>query len=179
MLASLPGAQGGEVNVYEIKVDASHAIVEFVLEGLVRLDEMNRFVAELQQATVSLRGRRIRIKADVRAMKPAAPEVAEMIRGVQEFGIKSGVERVAEIVESDTVALQLNRVARDSGTHKILRRFWDEDSARDWLIHGDAPNRGEAGMPSSTRNGSSSAPVSAKTTPSSPPVSSKAGRGER
>lgn len=95
--------------MYEIKVDPSHAIIEFVLMGLVRMDEMNRFVAELQEATTSLKGRQIKIKADLRAMKPAAPEVAEMIRGVQEFGIKSGVRRVAEIVESDTVALQLNR----------------------------------------------------------------------
>jgi hypothetical protein len=47
------------------------------------------------------------------------------------------VKRVAEIVESDVVALQLNRVARGSGTDKILRRFWDEDSAREWLLHGD------------------------------------------
>jgi hypothetical protein len=134
--------------MYEIKIDRAHAIVEFVLEGLVRMDEMNKFVAELQEATLGLRGRQIKIKADVRAMKPAAPEVAEMIRGVQEFGIKSGVKRVAEIVESDTVALQLNRVARDSGTDKILRRFWDEESARDWLIHGDGPRSGPRSDPS-------------------------------
>jgi hypothetical protein len=127
--------------MYEIKVDHLHAIIDFTLEGLVRMEEMNQFVEELQQATMSLKGRDIKIKADVRAMRPAAPEVAEKIRAVQEFGIKSGVRRVAEIVESDTVALQLNRVAKDSGTDKILRRFWDEDSAREWLIHGDAPAR--------------------------------------
>jgi hypothetical protein len=125
--------------MYEVKVDRAFGIVEFVLEGLVNMDEMNRFVAELQEATRSLQGRQIKIKADVRALKPAAPQVAEMIKGVQEFGLKSGVKRVAEIVESDTVALQLNRVARESGTDKILRRFWDDESAREWLVHGDAP----------------------------------------
>ena len=60
---------------------------------------------------------------------------------MQEFGLKNGVKRVAEIVESDIVALQLNRVARESGTDKILRRFWEEESAREWLIYGD---RGDA-----------------------------------
>jgi hypothetical protein len=125
--------------MFEIKIDPHHAIIDFVLEGLIRMEEMNDFVAKLQEATRSLQGRPIKIKADLRAMKPAAPEVADMIRGVQEFGLKSGVKRVAEIVESDLVALQLNRVAKDSGTDKILRRFWEEESARDWLIHGDGP----------------------------------------
>ena len=142
--------------MFEVKVDQAHAIVEFTLEGLVRMEEMQLFVRDLQAATLSLVGREIKIKADLRAMKPAAPEVAEMIRGVQEFGIKSGVKRVAEIVESDTVALQLNRVAHESGTDKILRRFWEEDSAREWLINGDGPT--------------SSAP-SGRGRPSGPPTS--------
>ena len=142
--------------MFEIKVDSTHAIVEFTLEGLVRMEEMQQFVRELQAATLSVVGREIKIKADLRAMKPAAPEVAEMIRGVQEFGIKSGVKRVAEIVESDTVALQLNRVAHESGTDKILRRFWEEDSAREWLVNGDGP---KSGVPSS-KAPSSGAPSS-------------------
>ena len=66
-----------------------------------------------------------------------AAEVADKIKAVQEFGLQNGVKRVAEIVESDLVALQLNRVARESGTDKILRRFWEDDSAFDWLVHGD------------------------------------------
>jgi len=127
--------------MYKISVDRAHAIVAFVLDGLVRMDEMQSFVGELQIATLSVSGSDIKIKADVRTLRPASPEVAEMIRSVQEFGIKQGVKRVAEIVESDIVALQLNRVARESGTDKILRRFWEEESARDWLIHGDPPAR--------------------------------------
>src|SRR5262245_19777059 len=113
--------------MFEIKVDHKHSIVEFVLEGMVRMEEMQLFVQKLQQETVALQGKEIKIKADVRALRPASPEVADMIRAVQEFGIRSGVKRVAEIVESDVIALQLNRVARESGTDKILRRFWEED----------------------------------------------------
>lgn len=123
--------------MHEVKVDTAHSIVEFFLEGMVRLDEMKEFVGKLQAATLQLKGADIKIKADLRAFAPASPEVADMIRQVQEFGIQSGVKRVAEIVESQTVALQLNRVARESGTDQILRRFWDEESAREWLIHGD------------------------------------------
>ncbi len=126
--------------MFEIKVDYQHSIVEFVLEGMVRMEEMQLFVLKLRQATMGLQGQEIKIKADLRALRPASPEVADMIRAVQEFGIRSGVKRVAEIVESDVIALQLNRVARESGTDKILRRFWEEDSARDWLIYGDRPD---------------------------------------
>ena len=127
--------------MYKIQVERAHSIVSFVLDGLVKMEEMKKFVTELQIATLSVSGGEIKIKADLRTLRPASPEVAEMIRGVQEFGIQQGVKRVAEIVESDVLALQLNRVARESGTDKILRRFWEEESARDWLIHGDPPSR--------------------------------------
>lgn len=123
--------------MFKVTADQADAIIEFTLDGLIKKDEMERFVVELRDATVALAGREIKIKADVRTFQPASPEVADMIRGVQEFGLKSGVKRVAEVVESQVVALQLNRVARQSGTDKILRRFWEDDSAREWLLHGD------------------------------------------
>jgi hypothetical protein len=123
--------------VYQVTVNREHNIVEFVLDGLIRVDEMKEFVEALRKATTSLAGHDIKIKADLRSFKAASQEVAEMIRAVQEFGLKSGVKRVAEIVESEMVALQLNRVAKESGISKILRRFWEDDSASDWLIHGD------------------------------------------
>ena len=127
----------GEAFVYEIKTDATHHIIDFFLSGLVRNDEIDEFVSELQAATQAFAGQEIKIKADLRAFSPASPEVADKIKAVQEFGLQNGVKRVAEIVESDMVALQLNRVARESGTDKILRRFWEDESAREWLIHGD------------------------------------------
>lgn len=122
--------------MHRIHTDVPNAIIRFSLEGLVKDDEMRTFVKELEAATLNLKGKSIRILADVRAFKPASPEGAEMIRRVQLFGLQHGVTRVAEIVESETVALQLNRVAKESGTDKILRRFWDDDSANHWLLHG-------------------------------------------
>lgn len=123
--------------MYEIKTDSAHHIIEFFLTGLVREVEIDSFVQELQQATQAFAGQEIKIKADLRAFSPASQAVADKIKAVQEFGLRNGVKRVAEIVESDIVALQLNRVARESGTDKILRRFWEDESARDWLVHGD------------------------------------------
>ena len=123
--------------MYKIKTHPADFIIEFFLSGLVRHTEIDDFVTELQQATKAFAGSEIKIKADLRAFSPASAEVADKIKAVQEFGLQNGVKRVAEIVESDLVALQLNRVARESGTDKILRRFWEDDSAFDWLVHGD------------------------------------------
>lgn len=123
--------------MYKINTDAAHSIIEFFLTGLVRDSEIDEFVSELEHATRAFSGKEIKIKADLRAFSPASQEVAAKIKAVQEFGLKNGVKRVAEIVESDIVALQLNRVARESGIDKILRRFWEDESARDWLVHGD------------------------------------------
>jgi hypothetical protein len=123
--------------VYRLDTDKQNALIEFALDGIIRKDEMVRFVEELRAATLSLAGRDIKLKADVRTFRPSSPEVAEMIRQVQEFGLQSGVKQVAELVESQVVALQLNRVARESGTDKILRRFHDDQAARRWLLFGE------------------------------------------
>ncbi|PRQ07893.1 STAS/SEC14 domain-containing protein [Enhygromyxa salina] len=123
--------------MYEIKTDTAEHIIEFFLAGLVRHAEIDQFVTELERATRAFAGSEIKIKADLRAFSPASQDVANKIKAVQEFGLRHGVTRVAEIVESDIVALQLNRVARESGTHSILRRFWEDESALAWLVHGD------------------------------------------
>ncbi len=123
--------------MYRLDVDKQHSLIEFALDGIIRKDEMERFVSELRAATLSLAGQDIKLMADVRTFRPSSPEVAEMIRQVQEFGLKSGVKQVAEMVESQVVALQLNRVARESGTDKILRRFHDNQAAKRWLLFGE------------------------------------------
>jgi hypothetical protein len=123
--------------MYRIDLDKQHTIIDLVLDGLIRQDEMSRFVEELKAATLGFAGREVKIKADMRTFRPSSPEVAEMLKAVQAFGLNNGVKRVAEMVESQLAVLQLNRVARESGTDKILRRFTDDTAARRWLIHGD------------------------------------------
>ena len=123
--------------MFEVKSDPANTIIAFRLQGLVRDEEIDAFIAELQSATTTFAGQEIKIQADLREFKPASPQVADKIKAVQEFGIQNGVKRVAELVESSMVALQLNRVARESGTDKILRRFHEEQPAMHWLLHGD------------------------------------------
>lgn len=129
--------------MFQVKVDKIQSIVEINLDGIIQMDEMTQFVDQLKAATLSLKGNQIKIKADMRRFKPSSPAVADMIRQVQEFGISNGVVRVAEMVESEILALQLNRVARESGTHKILHRFVDEQEAREWLVHGEVARKSQ------------------------------------
>ncbi|MFP2933134.1 hypothetical protein ACLESO_49905 [Pyxidicoccus sp. 3LG] len=124
--------------MFQIEVDRKHAIVEFILDGYLRVEEMQRFVTELRRATDSLEGRSIKLKADVRTFRPVSPEAADLLRRGQEYALRAGVVRVAELVDSQIVALQLGRIARESRADRILKRFWQESDARQWLIHGDA-----------------------------------------
>lgn len=128
--------------MYQIQVDQVHTIVELLLDGYIPAEEMQRLAEEMGRILPSLTGREIKIKADARTFKPASPGAVNILKKVQEQWLHSGVRRVAEIVESQIVALQLNRVARESGTDRILRRFWDDAAARQWLIHGDNAEEG-------------------------------------
>jgi hypothetical protein len=129
--------------VYQIQTDKPNAIIEFLIDGYIRPDEMQRFVKELKAVMLGFAGREFKVKADLRTYKPASPEVTEIVREAQEFGVRSGMKRVAELVESQIVALQMNRVARESGMDKILRRFWEDSAARQWLLHGDTAEDSE------------------------------------
>jgi hypothetical protein len=132
-----------------VKVDRINAVVEFALGGHMPTSEMERFLAELRQVLSSLQGRDIRMKADFREFKPMSPEVAEMVRRADGFVLGVGVNRIAEIVESDLLSLQLNRVARESGAERIIRRFPTEEAAMEWLLHGDATPVSSTRFPSS------------------------------
>jgi hypothetical protein len=124
-------------DVYQIQVDKVHTVIELVLDGYIPVEEMKRLCEEMIQIVTSLKGRDIKVKVDARTFKPASPEAVEILRKLQEQGLQAGVKRVAELVESQIVALQLNRVARESGADRILRRFWDDSAARQWLTDGE------------------------------------------
>lgn len=123
--------------MYYVRTYQSDNIIAFALSGNIKRSEMEEFVSEFKKATRALEGKDIKIKADFRDFKPASPEVIEMIRKVREYGLNSGVKRVAEIVGSQYVEAQLNRFSRESNTDKTLRWFWEDESAREWLVHGD------------------------------------------
>lgn len=123
--------------MFEVKVDRISALVEIVVGGQILVEEMECLLSEVKAVLASLQGRGILIKADVRGLRPVAPEVAEMLRRCMDHAVGTGVRRIGEIVESELVALQIQRLARESGAERVLRCFRDEASAVEWLLHGD------------------------------------------
>jgi hypothetical protein len=123
--------------VFEVTVDRINALVEIVVEGQILVQEMERLLSALKAVLASLQGRGILIRADVRGLRPVAPEVGERLRRGLDQAMGIGVRRIAAIVESELVALQLQRLARESGAERALRCFRDEAPAVEWLLHGD------------------------------------------
>jgi hypothetical protein len=122
--------------LFRIRVDEAQALVELQLEGVIREDEMRQFIAETLAATRTLtaQGRSIRVLSDMRLLKAASPEAAELLRQGQQTAIEAGMRRLAQLVDSEFTALQLNRIARASGQYRMMRRFQDEQEARRWLL---------------------------------------------
>lgn len=123
--------------MFDIRVDPTHAIIEFIVDGPVEEGDAAELLNKLEAAKTGLSGRDVRIKADIRGRDHATNVIGSMVRTLHSFAKQAGVQRLAEIVESDVVAGELNRAAKEIGTDKILRRFWEDDSAREWLIYGD------------------------------------------
>jgi hypothetical protein len=124
--------------MFQIKLDKLNTLIEFSLEGLVQLDEMKQFVAELRRSASTMTGSELKILADMRRFRPASPDVVEELRDVQEFAKSMGVRRMANVLESEVLALHMSRLGRETGADKFLRRFTDEQEAREWLVHGES-----------------------------------------
>jgi hypothetical protein len=122
--------------LFRIHVDSTHALMELTLEGAVREDEMRRFVDQALHDARELiaQKRSIRVLSDLRLLRATSPEAADVLRQGQEAGMRAGMSRVAELVGSEVTMLQLNRIARQSGMDRMLRRFTDEAEARRWLL---------------------------------------------
>jgi hypothetical protein len=137
--------------VFDIRVDPTHPIIEFIVDGPVDEGDATELLHKLEAALASLSERAVSskagdvrikadevcIKADIRGRDHTTAVIGPIVRTLHLFAKQSGVQRLAEIVESDVVAGELNRAAKEIGTDKILRRFWEDDSAREWLIYGD------------------------------------------
>ncbi|MDI1481682.1 STAS/SEC14 domain-containing protein [Polyangium sp. y55x31] len=124
--------------MFQIKLDKLNSQIEFSLEGLVQLDEMKQFVAELRRSAVTLTGSELKVFADMRKFRPASPDVVEVVREVQEFAKTMGVRRMASVLESEVLALHMSRLARETGADKFIRRFTDEQEAREWLVNSES-----------------------------------------
>lgn len=123
--------------MYRVNVDKQGALIDLVMDGHIRQDEMRQLGLELKFVIRKLSGRDIKVRADMRTLHTSSPEVAGMLADVLRFAREHGVKRMAELVESPLLLLQLKRLARESGAEAILRQFGDDRMARQWLFQSE------------------------------------------
>jgi hypothetical protein len=103
------------------------------VEGEVTVEEIDELIRETATKAKLFGGKPFGILVDLRAMLPSSAAATERIKAHQTQLMKLGLRKSAEIVSSPATALQLNRVARESGMAPMLQRFTHLDAARKWL----------------------------------------------
>jgi hypothetical protein len=103
------------------------------VEGVVTAEEIDVLIRDTAIKAKLFEGQPFGILVDLRTMRPSSASATERIKAHQMQLMKLGLRKSAEIVGSAATALQLNRVARESGMAPMLQRFTDLDAARKWL----------------------------------------------
>lgn len=127
--------------MFSVEVDPVHSVIAVTREGFFSLDEMQQSVDAVRVAVANFRGAKFRLLADFRAFKPANAAVAEKLAEILAHTYRSGAERVAHVVSSSVMLLQIRRLAKETGIANIARQFDDREAALRWLITGDDTGR--------------------------------------
>jgi hypothetical protein len=116
-----------------IQADLADCILRVVVDGVASVADLDAFNEETRKTVKVFGGRPFGILVDLRKMRPGSPESAEKVKENQAILMKAGLRKSAEVVESASAMLQLNRVARESGLLSKVQRFTDIESALAWL----------------------------------------------
>jgi hypothetical protein len=103
------------------------------VEGVVTVEELDQLIRDTAIKVKAFGGQPFGILVDLRTMLMSSAGATERIKAHQTQLMKLGLRKSAEVVGSAGTALQLNRVARESGMAPMLQRFTDFDVARKWL----------------------------------------------
>lgn len=117
-----------------LEAEPKECILKLTVEGLATVAELDGLIQETPAKVKAFGGKPFGILVDLRNMAAAfSPEATERIKVHQNLLMKLGLRKSAEIMASASAALQLNRVARESGMAHMLQRFTDVAEARRWL----------------------------------------------
>lgn len=97
-----------------IKDDRAGRTIRITMTGFIKLDEMQTSSMTLRKLTDAYRGTEHLVLADMRGLKPAAPEAAEVLGATIAYVRQRGVVHCAHISDSSTVALQAARLVREA-----------------------------------------------------------------
>lgn len=116
-----------------------------VFDEVISADEMTQWVAEFKKSLVG-QNTGFGVMVDMRTMKPLAPEAGKLLESGQKEAKARGMGRSAVVLNSAVVAMQLKRVAQDTGIYQWERYInasqdanWQK-TAEDWLSKGTDPD---------------------------------------
>lgn len=116
-----------------LQAEAKNLLFVLTVDGVVTVDELDALIRDTAEKVKLFGGKPFGILVDLRTMLPSSAAATEKIKAHQTQLMKLGLRKSAEIVSGAATALQLNRVARESGMASMLQRFTDFESARKWL----------------------------------------------
>jgi hypothetical protein len=116
-----------------IEANVQDRILHIVVDGVASVEDLETFNVETRKKLALFGGKPFGVLVDLRKMRPGSPESTEKVKEHQALLIKAGVVKSAEVVATAASALQLNRVAKESGLLSKVQRFTDVESARAWL----------------------------------------------
>lgn len=103
--------------MWEVKNDPEKRTIYVRMSGFMREDEMKEWAEAYKAATDSYGGGKHLVLADMRGLKPATPEVAEIMGEAIGYARSRGVACCAHLSDSSIQRLQTARLAREASPH--------------------------------------------------------------
>ena len=119
--------------IIKFEAEPKNLLFTLTVDGVVTVEELDQLIHDTGVKAKLFGGQSFGILVDLRTMRPSSAAATEKIKAHQTQLMKLGLRKSAEVVSSAATALQLNRVARESGMAPMLQRFTDFDAARKWL----------------------------------------------
>ena len=117
--------------MYTLHVFADRALVKCSLRGRIDADELRLFTRELSDV-LAAGGVVTNVFFDLCHFNPATREVDQLLEDLRGRASDDGW-RIAELVDNQLMAAQLNRLAAEQHRDERLQRFWEEGPALVWL----------------------------------------------
>ena len=119
--------------IVSFEAEPDNSLFTLTVDGTVSVEELDQLIRDTAVKSKLFKGKPFGILVDLRKMRASSAAATEKIKEHQAQLMKLGLRKSAEIVASAATALQLNRIARESGMAPMLQRFTDFQSARKWL----------------------------------------------
>jgi hypothetical protein len=122
-----------QTEYYELAYDREKNRVHWKIKGYwPSVDAVPNFHADWGKAMAEV-AQGFTILADLREMRPAPPDVAELHQGKQKELMELGCRKAVQVSSDAVTVMQINRVAKKSGMGSVLRAFDNLSEADAWL----------------------------------------------